>query len=183
MRSPWGTYVEGALQLLPPRARGQGREVLTAVGRALQLWALGQLVDMLVVAVLIGTGLYLLDISLAFTLALFAGLLNFVPFLGALAGAVPAVLVAFGQSPNQALWVAGLFVAVQTLEGNLIAPLIQRRTVSLPPALTLFSQAILGTLFGPLGLVLATPVMAAGLVAVRMAYVESVVERPGEEGI
>ena len=176
-----GTYVDGALRLLPPRARGRGREVLAATGQALQLWFLGQLVDMLVVAVLIGAGLYLLDVPLALTLALFAGLLNFVPFIGALAGAVPAVLVAFGQSSQQALWVAGLFVVVQTLEGNVIAPLIQRRTVSLPPALTLFSQTVLGTLFGPLGLVLATPVMAAGLVVVRMAYVESVLERSSRE--
>ncbi|HEY0206753.1 MAG TPA: AI-2E family transporter [Acetobacteraceae bacterium] len=177
-----GTYVDGALRLLPPRVRGRGREVLAATGRALQLWFLGQLLDMLVVAVLIGAGLYLLGVPLALTLALFAGLLNFVPFIGALAGAVPAVLVAFGQSPSQALWVAGLFAVVQTLEGNVIAPLIQRRTVSLPPALTLFSQTVLGTLFGPLGLILATPVMAATLVAVRMAYVESVLERPDGDG-
>ncbi len=174
------SYVDGALRLLPLRARARGREVLDATGRALQLWFLGQLVDMLAVAVLIGAGLYVLDVPLALTLALFAGLLNFVPFIGALAGAVPAVLVAFGESPHQALWVAGLFVAVQTLEGNVIAPLIQRRTVSLPPALTLFSQTVLGALFGPLGLVLATPVMAASLVVVRMAYVESVLERPGQ---
>lgn len=176
------TYVDGALRLLPPRARGRGREVLEGAGRALQLWFLGQLVDMLVVAVLIGAGLYLLDVPLALTLALFAGLLNFVPFIGALAGAVPAVLVAFGQSPNEALWVAALFVAVQTLEGNVIAPLIQRRTVSLPPALTLFSQTVLGTLLGPLGLILATPVTAAAMVIVRMAYVESTLERPDGEG-
>ncbi len=155
--------------------------MLGGTGRALQLWFLGQLVDMLVVAVLVGAGLYLLDVPLTLTLALFAGLLNFVPFLGALAGAVPAVLMALGQSPDQALWVAGLFIAVQTLEGNVIAPLIQRRTVSLPPALTLFSQTVLGTLFGPLGLILATPVMAAAMVSVRMAYIESVLERPDGE--
>jgi len=60
-----------------------------------------------------------------------------------------------------------------------IAPFIPKRTVSLPPALTLFSQTILGALFGFLGLILATPVMAAALVVVRMAYVEGVLERYG----
>lgn len=175
-----GVYVDGAVRLLPPALRDRGRAVLAGVGRALQMWFLGQLVDMLAVSVLVGAGLYLLDVPLSLTLALFAGLLNFIPFVGALAGAVPAVLVALGQSPGAALWVAGLFAAVQTLEGNVIAPLIQKRTVSLPPALTLFSQTILGALFGVLGLILATPVMAAALVVVRMAYVEGVLERPAD---
>ena len=121
--------------------------------------------------------MYALGVPLAPTLALIAGLLNFVPYIGALAGAVPAVLVALAQSPTLALWVVLLFTAVQTLEGNLIAPLIQERTVSLPPALTILSQAILGTMFGLLGLILATPVMAASLTAVRMIYVESFLER------
>lgn len=177
-----GVYVDGAVRLLPPAHRDRGRAVLAGTGSALQMWFLGQLVDMLAVTVLVGAGLYLLDVPLVLTLALFAGLLNFIPFIGALAGAVPAVLVALGQSPGTALWVAGLFAAVQTLEGNVIAPLIQKRTVSLPPALTLFSQTILGALFGFLGLILATPVMAAALVIVRMAYVEGVLERSGDAG-
>ena len=175
-------YVDGAVRLLPPAHRDRGRAVLAGAGSALQMWFLGQLVDMLAVTVLVGAGLYLLDMPLVLTLALFAGLLNFIPFIGALAGAVPAVLVALGQSPGTALWVAGLFAAVQTLEGNVIAPLIQKRTVSLPPALTLFSQTILGALFGFLGLILATPVMAAALVIVWMAYVEGVLERSGDAG-
>ncbi len=72
---------------------------MAAIGGTLQYWFLGQLLDMLVVTAVIGAGLAALGVPLALTLALFAGLLNFVPFIGALAGAVPAVLVAFGQSP------------------------------------------------------------------------------------
>jgi len=79
------------------------------------MWFLGQLVDMLAVTVLVGAGLYLLDMPLVLTLALFAGLLSFIPFIAALAGAVPTVLVALGQSPGTALWVTGLFAAVQML--------------------------------------------------------------------
>lgn len=176
------TYRDGAVRLLPVPWRPRGREVLLGVGHALQLWFMGQLLDMLVVACLIGAGLFLLGVPLALTLALFAGLLNFIPFIGALAGAAPAVLIAFGQSPQQALYVAILFVVVQTIEGNVIAPVIQKRTVSLPPALTIFSQTILGTLFGAMGLILATPVMAMLLVGVRMVYVESVLERTRPPG-
>lgn len=174
-----GTYVNGGLRLLPRQSRRRGREVIDELGKTLQLWFVGQLLDMTVVTLLSGAGLLILGVPLAPTLALFAGLLNFVPYVGALAGAVPALVVAFAQWPALALSVAVLFACVQMLEGNLIAPLIQKRTVSLPPALTILSQTILGTVFGPLGLILATPLMAALLVAVRMIYVESFVE--GEE--
>ena len=126
---------------------------------------------------LVGAGLFALGVPLAPTLALFAGLLNFVPYVGALAGAIPAILVALAESPTLALWVALLFLAVQTLEGNVIAPLIQRRTIALPAAVTIMAQTVLGTLFGALGVILATPLAAASMVAIRMAYVESVLER------
>jgi len=174
-------YLSGALRLLPIAWRPRGREVAVEIGTTLRLWCLGQLFDMVIVSTLVGIGLFLLGVPLAPTLALFAGLLNFVPYVGALAGAAPAILVALSQSPTQALWVGLLFVGVQALEGNIIAPLIQKRTVSLPPALTLLSQTILGTLLGVIGLVLATPLTAALLTAVRMTYVESVLERDIED--
>lgn len=174
-------YLSGGLRLLPIAWRPRGREVALQIGKTLRLWFLGQFADMLIVATLVGAGLFLLGVPLAPTLALFAGLLNFVPYVGALAGAVPAILVALAQSPSQALWVALLFAGVQMLEGNVIAPLIQKRTVSLPPALTILSQTILGTLLGVVGLVLATPLMAALLTAVRMIYVEGVLERDRED--
>lgn len=170
-------YLNGALHLLPPAWRQRGREVGTAVGSGLQWWFVGQLVDMVVVGVLVGIGLFLLGVPFAPTLGLFAALLNFVPYVGAIAGAVPAVMVALAESSTLALWVAVLFVVVQGLEGNVIAPLIQKRTVSLPPALTIMSQTILGTLFGVLGLVLATPLTVAALIGIRMVYVEQVLER------
>jgi predicted PurR-regulated permease PerM len=173
-----GTYTSGLLRLVPPRWRPRGQQVLEEVGSTLQFWFLGQFADMLVVTLLTGAGLAILGVPLALTLALIAGLFNFVPYIGALAGAVPALAVAVGQSPRMAVYVAILFVVVQTLEGNIIAPLIQKRTVDLPPALTILSQTVLGTLFGVMGLILATPLTAAAMTAVRMIYVETVLEKP-----
>jgi len=170
-------YIDGALRLVPVAWRPRGREVMLQIGRTLQLWFLGQFADMVIVAVLIGAGLFLLGVPMAPTLALLAGLLNFVPYVGALAGAVPAILVALSQSPSLALWVGLLFLCVQMLEGNVIAPLIQRRTISLLPALTILSQTVLGTLFGAVGLVVATPLTAALMTAVRMIYIEDLLER------
>ncbi len=170
-------YQRGVLRLLPFSWRRRGKEVLSSLGQTLQRWFVGQLLDMAAVTVLLGAGLFTLGIPLATTLALFAGLLNFVPYVGALAGAIPAVIVALSKSPAMAMWVALLFLSIQTLEGNLIAPLIQKRTVALPPALTILSQTIMATLFGVLGIILATPMVAVALVAVRMIYVESILER------
>jgi predicted PurR-regulated permease PerM len=174
-----GVYVSGFLRLLPVPWRPRGREVMEGLGTTLQLWFLGQFADMAVVTVLTGAGLFILGVPLALTLALIAGLFNFVPYIGALAGAIPALAVAVGQSPRAALYVAILFAVVQTLEGNIIAPLIQKRTVDLPPALTILSQTVLGTLFGVMGLILATPVTAAAMTAVRMVYVETILEKQG----
>ena len=167
-------YVKGTVRLMPKHWRLHAIEAMREIATTLRWWFIGQFVDMVAIGILTGIGLYLLGVKLAFTLALIAALFNFVPYIGALAGAVPAILVAFGQGPETAAYVAILFVAVQTLEGNIIAPMIQKQTVELAPVLTILSQTVLGSLFGPLGLILATPLTAAGVVAVRKVYVEDV---------
>ncbi len=171
-------YRDGLVRLLPLHWRARGREVLDDMGEALKLWFIGQLLDMAVVTVLTGVGLYVLGVKLAGTLALLAGLLNFVPYIGALAGSLPALLIASSQGPSLALYTAILITAVQLVEGNVIAPLIQKRTVDLPPAVTILSQTVLGSLFGLLGIILATPLAAAGMTFVKKVYVESTLERP-----
>lgn len=160
-------YLEGPLRLLPRRVRGRTRGILKVVGDALQFWLAGQLLDMLVVGVVTGSGLALLGVPLAFILGVLAGLLNFVPYIGAIGGAVPAVLIALAQGPHQAIFVSVLFLVVQGLEGNVLSPLIQRRAVNLPPAATILAQTALGALFGLTGIILATPVAAAALAALR----------------
>jgi predicted PurR-regulated permease PerM len=167
-------YRDGALKLLPAHYRRRGAEVLDEVGETLKSWLIGRAIDMAVVVSVTFVGLLLLGVPLALVLAIIAGTLNFVPYIGAFAGAVPAVLVAFGQGPTQALWVGLLFLAIQMFEGYLLAPQIQERTVRLPPALTIFSQTVFGTLFGLLGLLLAPALAAALLVVVRMVYVGDV---------
>jgi len=160
-------YIDGPLRLLPQRHRARARHVAGTVGRTLQAWLAGQLLDMLVVGLVTGGGLALLGVPLPFILGLIAALLNFVPYVGTIGGAVPAILIAFSQGTRQALFVAALFVIIQTLEGNVLSPMIQRRAVDLPPAATILAQTALGALFGLPGVVLATPVAAAILAALR----------------
>jgi predicted PurR-regulated permease PerM len=168
-----GPYISGPLRLGPRHLRSRTRGTLVVVGRTLQYWLAGKLLDMLVVGVVTGTGLALLGTPLAFVLGVLAGLLNFVPYIGAIAGAVPAVLIALARGPHQAMFVTALIVVVQLLEGNVLVPLIQRRAVDLPPAATILAQTAFGALFGLPGIILATPIAAAILAALRDVTAES----------
>lgn len=160
-------YVHGVAHLLPKKQRPETRRVLDHIGHTLWGWLVGQFLDMLVVGTLIGVGLWLLGMPLVFILALIAALTNFVPYIGAIGGAVPAVLVGFSLGWDQALHVALLYLVVQTVEGNVSAPLIQRHTINLPPALTILSQTAFGLIFGLFGVILATPFAAAIIAAVQ----------------
>jgi predicted PurR-regulated permease PerM len=165
-------YVEGALRLVPIPRRERMREVIESIGGVLERWLVGQAVLMLAIFILSYAGLMLLGAPLALPLALLAGLLNFIPYVGPIASAVPAVLVGFSESAEMAGYIALLWIGLQSVEGYILEPLIQNKAVYLPPALILVAQMILGLVAGPLGIVVATPFAAALSVAVRMLYVE-----------
>ncbi|MBV9250567.1 MAG: AI-2E family transporter [Acetobacteraceae bacterium] len=173
-------YVDGVVSLFPPQRRARVHSIMQDVTSTLRWWSLGQLIDMAVVGVLTGIGLTLLGIPLSLALGVLAGLLTFVPYFGAIVAAVPAVLVALTVSVQSALWVIVIFLGCHGIEGYVVSPLVQRRTVHMPPALTLLSMTILGTAFGALGVILGTPIAAAGLVIVREAYVRDVLEEGAE---
>lgn len=166
-------YVDGVVRLVPIPRRRRAREVLDAAGRTLRRWLVGQLVLMLVVAVLTSIGLWALGVPYPLALGLLAGLLTFVPYLGPILALVPAALVALSEGTLLAAYVVGLYIGVQVVEG-LLEPIVQQRAVYLPPVLLIFAQVVLGILIGPLGVVLATPLAAAAMVAVNLIYVEDV---------
>ena len=169
-------YVGGVVRLVPPARRARARAVVAELGHALRWWLLAKLVSMLVIGVGTGVGLYVLGVPLVFSLGLIAALLTFVPNIGPILSAVPAVLLALVHGPRLALWVVLLYLGVQVVESYLITPYLERRTVSLPPALTLTVQVLLGAAAGVLGISLAAPLTAVGLVLVRMLYVEDVLK-------
>lgn len=167
-------YVDGIVRLFAIPYRPRTRAALDHVGRTLRLWSLGQLIDMIAVGVLTGIGLTLLGLPLALALAVLAGLLTFIPYFGAIAAAIPAVLIALAADWRTAIWVAVIFTFAHVVEGYIISPLVQRNTADLPPAVTILSMTILGALFGTLGVILGAPVAAAVLVLVREVYVGGV---------
>ena len=165
-------YTRGVILLVPASRRERARAVLNEVGSTLRWWLIGKAASMVVIGTLTALGLWLLNVPLALTLGLLAAVLTFIPNIGPILSVVPAALLALLQSPTRALYVILLYLGIQTLESYLLTPMVQRRAVQLPPALTIFSQVLLGVLVGGLGLALATPLTAAALVLARMIYVE-----------
>lgn len=178
------TYVEGVALLLPRERHDQVVAALRNAGRALRLWLVGQLVAMLLVGVLTGIGLWIMGVPSALALGLIAGLTEFVPLVGPIAAAVPGLLIALTVSPETVLYAFLVYLVVQQIEGNLITPLIVRRTVAIPPALTLLGVLAAGVLFGPLGVLLAAPLVVVAFVLVKRLYVRETlgytVDVPGE---
>jgi predicted PurR-regulated permease PerM len=132
---------------------------------------------MVLVGVLTTVGLWWLDVPLALTFGLLAAALTFIPNFGPVLSVVPPALLALADDPTRALYVAVLYLAIQTIESYAVTPLIQRRTVSMPPALTIMSQIVLGVLVGAIGVAVATPLTAAAMTMVRMLYVEDLLEQ------
>ena len=164
-------YRRGVVLLVPPPHRGRAGDVLDATTDALWGWLIGQFISMTLVGVLVGVGLLLIGVPLALTLGLLSGLLEFVPLLGPWLGAIPGVLIALTVSPTTALYAALMYLAIQQVESNVITPLVMKKAVQIPPALTVAAALIGGALFGLVGVFLATPLAVVAMVLVRMLYV------------
>lgn len=173
-----GVYRRGLMALVPVRRRHRIGEVLEELARTLRHWLLAQLFSMAVVGVMTWVGLALLGVPLALTLALVAALLTFIPNIGPILAAVPAVLLGLMVGSTTAIGVAVLYIGIQIAETYGITPFVQRRMLDLPAALIIAAQAIFGVIGGIFGLLVATPLAAVIVVVVRELYVEDVVEKP-----
>ena len=177
-------YEQGFVKLFPIRHHERVESTLEASGKALRLWLTSQLIAMSCVAVLSAAAFWLIGLPSAIALGLIAGLADFIPFLGPILGALPAVLIAFSISGETALWTILAVIVIQQLEGNVIFPLVARSVISIPPALALFAILIGSVLFGTLGLIFGFPLAVVTYVLVKKLYVrETLGERtevPGE---
>lgn len=167
-----GLYRKGFLRLVPPAQRDRVAEALDRSEHSLRRWMIGTLINMAVVAAMVFAGLWILGVPAALALAVIAGVFEFIPFIGPIIAAVPAIAVALTVSPVMALWVTLLYVVIQQIEGDVIMPVVMRGAAELPPALTVFFQAIMAVIFGFLGLLLAVPILAVVIVGVQALYVE-----------
>lgn len=154
------TYLRGVEALLTLPTRNLVNACLREASRTLKTWLLAKAVSMTTIGTIVCLGLLMLQVPLAGTLGVIAGLLTFIPNLGPILSALPAALLAFGVSPVKGLLTILLFCLAHFLEGNLVTPLAERRIVRLPPALTLTVQLLLGSVTGALGVALAAPFTA-----------------------
>jgi predicted PurR-regulated permease PerM len=166
------TYRRGVLSLLPRERRQRIGEVLDDMAAALRWWLVGQLVAVVLIAMTTWIGLALIGMPGALLAGPAGGARELIPYLGPVIAAVPIVLAAMAQGTTMVLWAFGVHVLIQAVEGYVLAPIIQKRAVDVPPVLTLAAVMLFGALFGALGIALATPLIAALKVAVVRLYVE-----------
>lgn len=180
-------YYFGIIKLFPQNRQKRVREVLDTLDYNLNRWIVGRISVMTINGSLTALGLWLLGIPLAIPLGILTALLNFIPNIGPILSAVPAILIGFTISSEKAIYVALLFLIIQNLEGFVLTPLVQQKAVSLPPVLIISAQLLMGILFGFVGVLLAVPVVAVIFVTVKMLYVEDIlgnqVEVKGEQEV
>lgn len=160
-------YKAGLLWIMPPGRRHQVGELLGAVAATLRWWFLARMMSMTAVGVLTGLGLWLIGMPLYIALGIVAALCSFVPYLGPVVSAIPAVLIALAQSPTMGLYVLLLYVAIQTAESYVITPQFVQRAINMPPAAVLIVQLLFGVFFGILGVAFASPISAAILTVIK----------------
>ena len=168
-------YGRGVLHLVPPHARHKTVTTVRAVADAISAWLKAQGVSMIFVGVFTGVALAIVGIPAAPAIGLVAGLCEFVPYLGTIVVAIPAILIGFSISPETGIWTIVAVVLVQQVQGNIVTPLVQSSMAELPPALTIFSLIAAGVLLGPMGVILAVPltVVAQTLVKELVTYLPS----------
>lgn len=151
--------------------------MLLEIGESLRWWLIARLIAMIILAALVTIGLSIVGIPLAGVLGIIAGLLAFVPNIGAIIAALPALVLAFAISPERALAVLVMYAACHFLDDFFIVPIAERKVVQLPPALTITMQVVLALPGGFLGIMLAAPLTACGIILVRRFWVEDVLDQ------
>jgi predicted PurR-regulated permease PerM len=169
-------YHGGILEMVPLRERDRAAVTLARLATTLRRWLVTQLIAMVVIGAVTTVFLFVLHVKAALPLGILAGVSKFIPIVGSIFAAIPAIAMAFVDSPHKALVVAIGYFVIQFLENHLLVPVLMKHGVNLPPAMTLGIQALMAVLFGFLGLLVAVPLLAALLTIVRTMNAEEMRE-------
>jgi predicted PurR-regulated permease PerM len=177
-------YLNGFLTLFPKERRANARETVVDIGGALCLWLQGQAISMLLIGILATLAAWVVGLPSPLALGLIAGLTQFIPYVGPILSAVPAVLVAATQGLDFVVWTLAAYLAIHTLEGNFVEPLIQQRMVYVPPAVMVLGIAAIGFIFGTVAVIFAAPMTVVLFVLIKKLYVRDALHEetdiPGE---
>jgi predicted PurR-regulated permease PerM len=164
-------YRNGLLFMTPARHRARATVIVDRIGETLERWLIAQIITMFVVFVVTWIGLTIIGIQGSFILGIQAGLLTFIPTVGALIGGLIVVLASLASGWVAALSALVLFLGIHALESYILTPILQRQALEIPPATLFAFQILLGVVFGIWGLALALPLMA--IVKVMIDYFKS----------
>lgn len=167
-------YRKGLLFLTPVRQRARATIIVDRVGETLERWLIAQLVTMTAVFFVTWMGLKLIGIQSSFILGIQAGLLAFIPTVGALVAGLIVVLASLASGWVAAASAFALFIGVHIMESYILTPIIQRQALDIPPATLFAFQILLGEVFGIWGLALALPLMAIAKVMIDYFKTEEV---------
>lgn len=168
------TYRSGALLLFPPDKRERVGKVLDESAATLRSWVIGQLVSMAIITAMTYAALVGVGMPAALVLALITGLFSFIPYIGAFVAGAIIVLFGLAQGAAMALWGLGVYLLVQFVESYVLAPMVQRWSINISPALIIGGLTIFGGLFGIWGFILAAPLLAVLRVLILRFWVEDV---------
>jgi predicted PurR-regulated permease PerM len=153
-------YRKGLLFMVPARHRARATVIVDRIGETLERWLIAQIITMFAVFVVTSIGLALLGIPGSFILGIQAGLLTFIPTIGALIGGLIVVLASLASGWVAAVSAFVLFLGIHALESYILTPMLQRQALDIPPATLFAFQILLGVVFGIWGIALALPLMA-----------------------
>ncbi|HMH32968.1 MAG TPA: AI-2E family transporter [Puia sp.] len=166
------SYKKGILFLFPPNKKDVAKIILSRISISLKAWLKSILVSMALITIFVAVGLAIAGLPATLVLGLITGLLEIVPNFGPIIAMIPGVLLAITIGVKTAVVVTLVYIICQTLVESIITPLIQKRIIHLPPALTLMSQLIMGTLSGVIGIILAIPVLSILIICIDELYVK-----------
>jgi len=164
-------YRRGLIWLFPPSRHARAAEIYDGISEALRLWLIGQLVEMVLIGALTTFVVWIIGVPSPLAIGLIAGIGEFIPYLGPILAAIPAVLVAITNSPETALWTILAYLVIHQFEGQVVAPLIQRHMVAIPPAVMLLGIVAITYLFGAIAIIFAAPIVVTLFAAVNLLYV------------
>ncbi len=167
-----GLYKGGMLKLVPSHHKALFSTVIERIIHDLKGWLKATVLSMVLITVLITAGLTIVGIPVALVLGLITGILKLIPNFGSLAAMIPGTLLALTISPNTAIVTALIYVVSQAIVSSIVTPIIQERIIKLPPALTIVSQVIMGSLSGALGIIMAVPLLVIVIILVDEFYVK-----------
>jgi predicted PurR-regulated permease PerM len=167
-------YKDGLILLIPPGHKDLARHIINRTSLSLKGWLKGTMISMVMLIILMPIGLTIMGIPLALVLGLLAGILVIVPNFGSFIAMIPGVLLALTINTNTAIIVALIYIGVQTLVQNIIAPIIQKKMINMPPALTIIGQLVMGVLGGAMGIIMAVPALAVMMILVDEIYVKKI---------